>query len=42
MNPMETDSCAIEKCDIFDFMAKFVGLTVLHPGGLNATRKLAD
>lgn len=31
---------SIEKCDIFDFMAKFVGLSVLHPGGFAATEKL--
>ncbi|MBI5807082.1 MAG: class I SAM-dependent methyltransferase [Ignavibacteriales bacterium] len=30
------------KCDIFDFMAKYVGLTVIHPGGLNATKELID
>lgn len=34
--------CTIEKCDIFDFMAKYVGLSVLHPGGFRATEKLAD
>lgn len=34
--------CTIENCDIFDFMAKFVGLSVLHPGGFCATEKLAD
>lgn len=33
--------CIIETCDIFDFMAKHVGLTVMHPGGFDATRKLA-
>lgn len=32
----------IEKCDMFDFMAHFVGVSVLHPGGLVATRKLAE
>ncbi|MCX6233962.1 MAG: methyltransferase domain-containing protein [Bacteroidetes bacterium] len=31
---------SIEKCDIFDFMATFVGLSVLHPGGFAATEKL--
>lgn len=36
------DSCSIAKCDIFDFMAKHVGLTVIHPGGLKATRQLLD
>jgi len=29
-------------CDIFDFIARDVGLTVIHPGGLAATAKLAD
>jgi ubiquinone/menaquinone biosynthesis C-methylase UbiE len=33
-------TCAVETCDIFDFMAKHVGLTVLHPGGLVATKLL--
>ena len=34
--------CTVERCDIFDFMALHVGLTVIHPGGLKATRALAD
>ena len=34
--------CRIETCDIFDFMARHVGMTVIHPGGLNATRRLAE
>lgn len=34
--------CSISKCDIFDFMAKYVGLTVIHPGGLKVTKQLAD
>lgn len=33
--------CSISKCDIFDFMAKHVGLTVIHPGGIKATQQLA-
>jgi arsenite methyltransferase len=33
--------CSVEKCDIFDFMALHVGLTVIHPGGLKATADLA-
>lgn len=37
---MEDKACSIEKCDIFDFMANHVGLTVIHPGGFDATRKL--
>ncbi len=38
----ECNTCTIEKCDIFDFMAKYVGLSVLHPGGFRATLKLAN
>ena len=34
--------CTVEKCDIFDFMALHVGLTVIHPGGLKATAALAE
>jgi SAM-dependent methyltransferase len=42
---MEKRNCAglcttVSKCDIFDFMAKHVGMTVIHPGGFAATRKL--
>ncbi|UCD95812.1 MAG: class I SAM-dependent methyltransferase [Candidatus Bathyarchaeota archaeon] len=37
---MEERTCSIEQCDIFDFMANHVGLTVIHPGGFNATREL--
>lgn len=40
--PGAVDCCSVEKCDIFDFMAKHVGLSVLHPGGFKATRRLAD
>ena len=39
----ENCSCiedSIEKCDIFDFMAKYVGLSVLHPGGFGSTKRL--
>jgi ubiquinone/menaquinone biosynthesis C-methylase UbiE len=44
---MENSECicrddSIEKCDIFDFMAKYVGLSVLHPGGFVSTNKLLD
>ena len=31
---------SVSKCDIFDFMAKHVGMTVIHPGGYKATDKL--
>ncbi len=39
MDPAENNSM-IERCDIFDFMATYIGLSVLHPGGLNATDTL--
>lgn len=39
---MADNGCTIEGCDIFDFMAKHVGLTVIHPGGFEATRRLAE
>jgi len=41
MNEKECE-CTIEGCDIFDFMAIHVGLTVIHPGGFKATQKLAE
>ncbi len=34
--------CSIEACDIFDFMARHVGMTVIHPGGFDATCRLAE
>ncbi len=33
---------SVSKCDIFDFMAKYVGLTVIHPGGYSATDQLLE
>ena len=39
---VELQGCSEEKCDLFDFMSNFVGLSVLHPGGLKATDKLAE
>lgn len=44
---MTTTECtcaadSIERCDIFDFMAKYVGLSVLHPGGFFATNRLLE
>lgn len=36
----EEERCSTEKCDIFDFMARHVGMTVIHPGGFKATRML--
>lgn len=38
----KTDCNSITKCDIFEFMAKHIGRTVVHPGGLKATKKLLD
>ena len=38
-----SDECAsVSRCDIFDFMAKYVGMTVVHPGGFNATNELLN
>ncbi len=31
---------ASENCDMFDFMGKEVGATILHPGGMGSTHKL--
>ena len=31
---------SVARCDIFEFMAKHVGMTVIHPGGFEATNKL--
>ncbi len=36
------DDGSIAKCDVFDFFANHLGLTVIHPGGLKATKKLLD
>jgi ubiquinone/menaquinone biosynthesis C-methylase UbiE len=33
---------SVEKCDIFDFMARYVGLSVLHPGGFVSTNRLLN
>jgi ubiquinone/menaquinone biosynthesis C-methylase UbiE len=38
----ESNTCPPEACDTFQFMAKEIGLSVLHPGGLRETRKLAQ
>jgi len=32
---------AVDSCELFDFMANIVGISVLHPGGYEATDKLA-
>ncbi len=34
--------CEPERCDTFQFMAKILKMKVLHPGGLQATRLLAE
>ncbi len=34
--------CEPETCDTFQFMSKKLGMQVLHPGGLQATKKLAE
>jgi len=40
-NPDCADQCnSISKCDIFEFMAKHIGMTVIHPGGFKATHQL--
>jgi ubiquinone/menaquinone biosynthesis C-methylase UbiE len=38
----QPQGCTIDTCDLFDFRAKYVGLSLLHPGGLKATEKLAE
>ena len=34
--------CEPDKCDTFQFMAKILKMKVLHPGGLDATKLLAE
>lgn len=36
------DMRSTAKCDVFDFFANHLGLTVIHPGGLKATQRLED
>ena len=38
----EKCSCGPSECDMFQFMAKNLGIKVLHPGGLSATKLLAE
>lgn len=38
----DENGCTAENCDLFDFMAYHVGLSVLHPGGLKATEELIN
>ncbi len=35
-------SGSTEKCDMFIFMAKYIGMNVLHPGGLKSTKRLLE
>ncbi len=42
MTSLGSEKCDPETCDIFDFMARHVGMTVVHPGGFDATRRLAE
>ena len=39
---MTSEGCCLETCDMFEFMSDHVGRKVLHPGGLEATRKLEE
>lgn len=34
--------CGADECDTFQFMAKRLGIGVLHPGGLQSTKELAE
>ena len=38
----EQSCCNEDNCDMFDFMSKYVGIKVLHPGGVRATHKLIE
>lgn len=40
--PIQLKDCTEETCDMFDFMSKYVGLKVLHPGGTKATKQFVD
>ncbi len=42
MAGLGSEKCDLETCDIFDFMARHVGMTVVHPGGFDATDRLAE
>ncbi len=41
-NMQENKACNGKECDILEFMAKDVGMTVLHPGGFKATDRLMN
>jgi ubiquinone/menaquinone biosynthesis C-methylase UbiE/uncharacterized metal-binding protein len=40
--PVKQSCCNEEDCDMFDFMSQYVGLNVLHPGGVPATHELIN
>ncbi len=40
--PVEKECCTEENCDMFDFMSDYVGLKILHPGGIEATNNVLD
>ena len=44
MNSVQIEKCICEpdECDTFQFMAKRLNMNVLHPGGLKATKLLAE
>jgi SAM-dependent methyltransferase len=35
-------ACEAEKCDTFQFMSRKLGIEVLHPGGLQATKQMVE
>jgi ubiquinone/menaquinone biosynthesis C-methylase UbiE len=43
-NDNQPSCCPIDigTCDTFEFMAKVIGLPILHPGGLKATKTMID
>ncbi len=41
-NGRQSNSCESDECDAFQFMARHLGITVLHPGGLAAIEALAE
>jgi len=42
MITVEKCSCEPSECDMLQFMAKNLDIKVLHPGGLSATKSLAE
>ncbi len=39
---MKSDNSSVKECSFFDFMSNVVGMTVLHPGGYEATKQLCQ